>query len=261
MGCILGPRFRLRNDLYCVRWGVILNSTHSLGPRYRDSDSRLTECRCDEEIALGMGIDQCQYGSPVDDRGLHSFVCRRAPGRSARNHALNDLVARFFATAGTPVTKEPTWLFRTDGKRPDGLKHSSHGRAASLYAGRNVHMPSGKITGSLGNVTGSACEAGAAAELAASCKEEKYASIGSAYLFAPIAVETLGPMNTSDCQLFSYVGRKISSTSGDDRERLFCSREFWCWCNATTLSCYIKPCQPLTARTYDLYPVVYYLNF
>ena len=45
-------------------------------------------------------------------------------------------------------------------------------------------------------------------------------------------------------------GKKISSTSGDDREGafLFC-REFRCWCNATTLSCYMTPCQPLTART------------
>jgi len=26
-----------------------------------------------------------------------------------------------------------------------------------------------------------------------------------------------------------------------------------CWCNAITLSCYLSPCQPLTARTDDLY--------
>jgi len=70
-------------------------------------------------------------------------------------------------------------------------------------------------------VTGSAREAGAAAELAASGKEEKYASIGSEYLFAPIAVEILGPMNTSACQLFANLGRKISSTSGNDREGAF----------------------------------------
>jgi len=77
-------------------------------------------------VGLRLGLDpciphQCQCGSPVDARRLHSFVCRRAPGRSARHHALNDLVARCFASDGTPVTKEPTGLFRTDGKRPDGL--------------------------------------------------------------------------------------------------------------------------------------------
>jgi len=67
----------------------------------------------------------------------------------------------------------------------------------------------------------SAREAGAAAELAASRKEEKYANIGSQYLFAPIAVETLGPLNTSSCQLFGNLGRKISLSSGDDREGAF----------------------------------------
>jgi len=52
-------------------------------------------------------------------------------------------------------------------------------------------------------------------------KEEKYASIGSEYLCAPSAVETLGPMNTSACQLFANLGRKISSASGDDRKGAF----------------------------------------
>jgi len=70
-------------------------------------------------------------------------------------------------------------------------------------------------------VTGSAREAGAAAELAASRKEQKCVSIGSEYLFAPIAVETLGPINTSARQLFANLGRKISSTSGDEREGAF----------------------------------------
>jgi len=58
-------------------------------------------------------------------------------------------------------------------------------------------------------------------ELAASRKEEIYASIGSEYLFAPIAVDTLGPVNTSACQLFANLGRKISPASGDDRDGAF----------------------------------------
>ena len=93
------------------------------------------------------------------------------------------------------------------------------------------------------DVTGSAREAGATAELAASCKEEKYANIGDKSQFAPTEVETLGPMNTSACQLFANLRRKISSSSGDDGEGafLFC-REFRCWCNATTLSCYMTCC-------------------
>jgi len=55
---------------------------------------------------------------------------------------------------------------------------------------------------------------------AASYKEEKHTSTGSKYLFAPIAVETLGPMNTSACQLYQS-GKKDLSAPGDDREGAF----------------------------------------
>jgi len=34
-------------------------------------------------------------------------------------------------------------------------------------------------------------------------------------------------------------------------------REFRCWCNAITLSCYMTPCQPLTAWSDDMYPILY----
>jgi len=80
----------------------------------------------------------------------------------------------------------------------------------------------------------------------------------------PSRSKTIAPVNTSACHLFANLGRKISSTSGDDSERalLFC-REFRCWCSATTLYCYMTPCQPLTARTDDLYQlcILSYLNF
>ena len=55
-----------------------------------------------------------------------------------------------------------------------------------IVLGRNCHGFTCPLAESY--VTGSAREAGAAAELAASRKEEKYANIGSQYLFAPIAV-------------------------------------------------------------------------
>jgi len=140
---------------------------------------------------------------------------RKAPGRTARHHALNDLVARSFVSAGTPATKEPSGLFHTDGKRPDGLT------LVPWQSGRSLCWDVTVICSLAESyVTRSAREGGAAAERA-SHKEEKYANIGSQYLFAPIAVKTLGPLNTSVCQLFGNLGRKISSSSGDDREEAF----------------------------------------
>jgi len=44
-------------------------------------------------------------------------------------------------------------------------------------------------------VSDAAIEAGAAAEVAASRKEVKYADLGSRYIFEPITVETLGVFN------------------------------------------------------------------
>jgi len=93
------------------------------------------------------------------------------------------------------VTKEPSGLFHTDGKRPDGLTLVPWQSGRSLCWDVTVTCPLAESY-----VNGSAREAGAAAQLAASRKEEKYANIGSQYLFAPIAVETLGPLNTSACQ-------------------------------------------------------------
>ena len=213
-------------------------------------------------VGLRLGLDlciphQCLCGSPVDARGLHSFVCRKAPGRKARHHALNDLVARSFASAGTPVTKEPSRLFRTDGKRPDGLTLVPWQSGRSLRWDVTVICPLAESY-----VTGSAREAGAAAELAASRKEEKYANIGSQYLFAPITVETLGPLNTSACKLFGNLGRKISSSSGNDRDGAFLFQRVSVLVqhfNAVLL--YRTACQPLTTWTDRSVPNFVYLNF
>jgi len=67
-------------------------------------------------VGLRLGLDlcvrhECHCGSMVDARGVHSLVCKKAPGRTARHHALNDLIARGFASAVFPVTKEPMGLF------------------------------------------------------------------------------------------------------------------------------------------------------
>ena len=47
---------------------------------------------------------------PVRILGLHGFICKKAPSRTSRQHALNDLVARAFASAAIPVAKEPQGL-------------------------------------------------------------------------------------------------------------------------------------------------------
>ena len=71
-------------------------------------------------------------------------------------------------------------------------------------------------------VNGAAHKAGAAAEVAASRKEEKYADLDSRYLFEPIiAVETLGVLNSSANSVLKEIGKKISVNTGQSREVSF----------------------------------------
>jgi len=67
-------------------------------------------------------------------------------------------------------------------------------------------------------VSGAAREAGAAAEVATTRKEEKYAELDSRYLFEPIAVETLGVFSTSANSLLKGIGLRVSLNTGESRE-------------------------------------------
>ena len=65
------------------------------------------------------------------------------------------------------------------------------------------------------------CVAGSAAEGAAARKSAKYTDIETNYMFQPVSVESLGPINESGCAFLSKLGRKLSTQSGDDRETGF----------------------------------------
>jgi len=57
------------------------------------------------------------------------------------------------------------------------------------------------------------------ADQAGTKKSAKYVDFTAAlYIFQPIAVENLGPINASALDFISNLGQKISYLSGDDRE-------------------------------------------
>jgi len=141
------------------------------------------------------------------------LLSKRALGRSARHHALNDLVARSFASAGVPVTKEPAGLFRSDGKRPDGISLVPWQSGKSLCWDVTVTCPLGESY-----VNRASHQAGGPAELAATRKEDKYVDLGARYIFEPIATETLGVFNASARQLLADLGKRIAINTGEARE-------------------------------------------
>jgi len=77
-------------------------------------------------VGLRLGLElcspqECRCGPMVDARGLQSYFCKKAPGKTIRHHSLNNSIARSFSAAGIPVVNEPTGLSRSVRKRPDGL--------------------------------------------------------------------------------------------------------------------------------------------
>jgi len=144
-------------------------------------------------VAVGIRLSlklrvphQCRCGTQVDSFGRHSLVCKRAPRGTVRHHHLNDAIARSLASAGVPVSKEPSGLSHSYGKRPDGLTLIPWRTGRSLIWDVTV-----SCTTADSYLEASSCEAGAAAELAASNKVVKYAVLNSSRLrWSPTAQST-----------------------------------------------------------------------
>jgi hypothetical protein len=171
-------------------------------------------------VALRLGVDLCvphvcHCVAQVDAFGVHSFVCKHASGRINRHQAINDVIARAFASADIPVTKEPNGLSIADNKRPDGLTLLPWREGKPLAWDVTVICPLAQSYISGYSIPG------AAAELAATRKLDKYSNLPNSYLFQPIAFENLGAINESAISLISDLGHKISMKSNDPRESIF----------------------------------------
>ena len=70
-------------------------------------------------------------------------------------------------------------------------------------------------------VESAAQEAGAPVEQAAVREIKKYSVLSQSYLFQPIAVENTGILNSSAVDFLNALGRRISSSGGEEYESLF----------------------------------------
>jgi len=140
-------------------------------------------------------------------------VCKRAPGRSVRHHVLNDLIAGAVASAGIPATKEPQGLLQSDGKCPDGLMLIPWQAGRSMAWDVTVCCPLAESY-----MKAAAWEAGSAAEIVAAPKSTKYAELENCYIFQPIAVESIDPINNSAASFLGILHRRIADISGEVRE-------------------------------------------
>ena len=188
----------------------------------------ITSCglRLDDEairIAIGLRLGTnlciphpCPCGAAVDVSGVHGLSCRRNQGRLPRHSSFNDIVHRALIRAGVPSTKEPVGLFRTDGKRPDGATFVpwQSGKCLAWDATAPDTLAASYLRDT--SVT-----AGSAAEFAASRKVVKYNEIIRSHFFVPLAIESLGPINSEGLKFLHEIGRRLTRISGDPRETTF----------------------------------------
>jgi len=111
------------------------------------------------------------------------------------------------------------YLLRSDGKPLDGLTLVPWQSGKPLTCDVTVAH-----TLAASYVSSTAREAGAAAEMAATRKSSKYADLSHSHHFQPIALQTLGSMNSSAVSFFQDLSRRINQVSGDSREASYLSQ-------------------------------------
>ena len=209
----------------CRRWGrhtAVTDWTHC---RSQHVDCVWTTTQYTVHIAVGLRLGanicephqtQCPCRVMTYAKGLHGLSCNWGTGRSARHHNLNDLVWRALGKANVPSVKEPTGLFRSDGKRPNGL---------TLIPWKNGKCVTWDVTVTdtlaQSYLSSISSTSGGAAEAAADWKSLKYALLSQTYIFVPISMETFGPLNMAGFQFLNKRGKRISQESDDFRESAF----------------------------------------
>src|SRR6476469_738151 len=174
-------------------------------------------------VAVGLRLGaticsphDCRCSAPVDARGYHGLSCMRSAGRQQRHYAINDIVCRALTRAKVASCKEPAGLIPGSNLRPDGATLIPWSRGKCLAWDATC-----ADTMAASHLSTTCTSAGAAANQAATLKQQKYAALASTHTFVPLAVETFGPWNSEGLSFISELGRRTTAVTGDPRETTF----------------------------------------
>ena len=92
----------------------------------KNTGRKLDEHQLRISIGLRLGANicvahTCHCGKRVERNGLHGLSCTKSAGGFSRHATLNSLIKQTLGSLGLPSMLEPRRLYRTDGKRPDGV--------------------------------------------------------------------------------------------------------------------------------------------
>ena len=176
----------------------------SLGLRMDNSTLRIA-------VGLRLGIPLvkphqcCHCSAEVSPLATHGLSCRHSEGRHQRHASTNNILHRAFALAKIPSRLEPSGLYRSDGKRLDGMTLIPWKRGRILVWDAtcwDTFAPS--------NLPQAIKEAGAAAAKAEQIKEAKYSHLDPSHLFIPIAFETSGSLGPTTAGFLKELAHLIS---------------------------------------------------
>ena len=106
----------------CKESGAWLNALPISSPGLRMDDATV---RISMGLCLGLPLCRnhtCQHcGAEVSQFTTRGLSCRKSAGRYHRHSAVNNIIHRALAVAHVPSRLEPLGLYRSDGKRPDGV--------------------------------------------------------------------------------------------------------------------------------------------
>eukprot|EP00731_Ephydatia_muelleri_P016930 Em0010g28a len=143
-------------------------------------------------------------------RAKGSFPCSilKSAGRHHRHSAVNDIIYRALVAAHVPSRLEPSGLFRSDGKRPDGVSIVPW-KCGQLM----VWDATCPDTLAPSYSTIAAHQVGAVAQQAENRKTQKYKHLESCYFFTPVAIETSGVIGPKTLEFLKELGHQLRQVS------------------------------------------------
>ena len=161
-------------------------------------------------VSLRLGVPLCHphmcscCGAEVNNLGTHGLSCRFSKGRHTRHAALNDIIKHALVSARIPCHLEPSGLYRSDGKHPDGAS------VVPWRCGKILVWDATCVdTLAPSHQALAARESRAVAVDGEFKKHAKYAHLESTHYFVPMSVETLGALGPEASSFLKEITRCI----------------------------------------------------
>ena len=214
----------------------------------------------DQQLRISIGLrlganicieHTCHCGKKVERDGLHGLSCNKSAGRFSRHANLNSLIKQTLGSLDLPSMLEPRGLYRTDGKRPDGITMIPWEMGKQLVWDVTVvdALAPSRIN------QGSLCNPGTTATDAEARKSEKYRElIENGYIFQPVALEVQGSLGESSEVFIARLCKMLCRSHDDQRAGSFLKQRISMALQVGNAACVLG-----TVSDRDAFEEIYYL--